>query len=113
MCSSDLVELNIAWASSDYPGETCTECAGERLAFIPVAGPWIAMTQKRYLSSSDGTMFAILGASQLLGLVLTIGGAFVFANSNSRWVAAAKPEHFMLAAVPTRGGAQLALSLSL
>lgn len=109
-----LMGLDLMLASSDLdPGETCSECAAIRLAFIPVAGPWIAMTQKRYLSSGDSTMFALLGASQLLGVVLTIGGAFVFANSERRWIASEQHDRFMFAAMPTRDGAQLALRWTL
>ena len=105
-----IAEMQLTLDSDVDPGQKCGEnCSRDNLLFIPLVGPWLRFAQDR-----DGSaLSAILGASQLLGLALTAGGAFVYAHSGRSWLASAGRDRFTFAALPTRGGAQLALWLAL
>lgn len=82
-------------------------CKGDKLALIPLLGPWLALPTNH----DHATFYTFFGVSQLLGLALTLGGLYVFLDSVGPHFASLR--RFSFAAMPTRDGAEMALRLQL
>jgi hypothetical protein len=76
-----LVGMQLLSYESSHPNETCLNCEtiGSDL-LIPLAGPWIAMTEKDQ-SKTGPAVLAMLGLAQATGVVLTIAGIIQYKNS--------------------------------
>lgn len=83
--------------------------AATTLLWIPLAGPWLAMTQYDRWTP----IFAVFGASEALGLVLTLAGAYEYATGGRTRAPTMPTDRFTISAAPAPGGAQLALRIRL
>jgi hypothetical protein len=109
MTSEVVVMLMLQPFDSD---EGCrADCQANKRAAFPLVGPFMAIAMPEMHKHDD--IYALFGASQALGFAGMVAGAILFAQAPNKPSEATQRDRFMLSAMPTRDGAQLALRLRL